>query len=167
MCISAIRSATASDAPRRCARPSDDAPDTTGTLDAMLLRPLPVLAQLVTSDISLRRLGRAGLARRFFRRAAAVAYPSLAEGFGLNALEALACGAQGVLQKTDIARDGQGVVLEGVEVVAEAGQELQVFTAHGGQLLPLLGLRIIAKSVDEPTGRHQLPSRLRGAAFQW
>lgn len=29
-----------------------------GTLDAMLLRPLPVLAQLVTSDVSLRRLGR-------------------------------------------------------------------------------------------------------------
>jgi ABC-2 type transport system permease protein len=28
-----------------------------GTLDAFLLRPLPVLAQLVTSDISLRRLG--------------------------------------------------------------------------------------------------------------
>jgi glycosyltransferase involved in cell wall biosynthesis len=28
-----------------------------------------------------------------FRRAAVVAYPSLAEGFGLNALEALACGA--------------------------------------------------------------------------
>jgi ABC-2 type transport system permease protein len=34
----------------------------TGTLDAMLVRPLPLLAQLVTSDISLRRLGRAGLA---------------------------------------------------------------------------------------------------------
>ena len=29
-----------------------------GTLDAMLLRPLPVLAQLVTSDVSLKRLGR-------------------------------------------------------------------------------------------------------------
>ena len=29
----------------------------------------------------------------FFRQAAVVAYPSLAEGFGLNALEALACGA--------------------------------------------------------------------------
>ncbi|HEY5013327.1 MAG TPA: glycosyltransferase family 1 protein [Acidimicrobiia bacterium] len=29
----------------------------------------------------------------FFRRAEVVAYPSLAEGFGLNALEALACGA--------------------------------------------------------------------------
>ncbi len=29
----------------------------------------------------------------FFRRAAVVAYPSLAEGFGMNALEALACGA--------------------------------------------------------------------------
>lgn len=29
-----------------------------GTLDALLLRPLPVLAQLITSDISLRRLGR-------------------------------------------------------------------------------------------------------------
>jgi len=29
----------------------------------------------------------------FFRRAAVVAYPSLDEGFGLNALEALACGA--------------------------------------------------------------------------
>lgn len=29
-----------------------------GTLDAFLLRPLPVLAQLITSDISLRRLGR-------------------------------------------------------------------------------------------------------------
>ena len=29
----------------------------------------------------------------FFRRAAVVAYPSLAEGFGLNALETLACGA--------------------------------------------------------------------------
>ena len=36
-----------------------------------------------------RRRGRAP----FFRRAAVVAYPSLAEGFGLNALEALACGA--------------------------------------------------------------------------
>lgn len=33
-----------------------------GTLDAMLLRPLPVLAQLVTSDVSLRRLGRAAVA---------------------------------------------------------------------------------------------------------
>jgi ABC-2 type transport system permease protein len=31
-----------------------------GTLDALLLRPLPILAQLVTSDISLRRLGRTG-----------------------------------------------------------------------------------------------------------
>ncbi|SDU41673.1 ABC transporter permease [Jiangella alkaliphila] len=30
----------------------------TGTLDAFLLRPLPVLAQLITSDVSLRRLGR-------------------------------------------------------------------------------------------------------------
>lgn len=29
-----------------------------GTLDAFLLRPLPVLAQLVTSDVSLRRIGR-------------------------------------------------------------------------------------------------------------
>ncbi|SEF16175.1 ABC transporter permease [Jiangella alba] len=29
-----------------------------GTLDAYLLRPLPVLAQLITSDVSLRRLGR-------------------------------------------------------------------------------------------------------------
>ncbi len=34
----------------------------TGTLDAFLLRPLPVLAHLVTSDISLRRLGRAAVA---------------------------------------------------------------------------------------------------------
>ena len=34
----------------------------TGTLDALLLRPLPVLAQLVTSDVSLRRLGRATVA---------------------------------------------------------------------------------------------------------
>jgi ABC-2 type transport system permease protein len=33
-----------------------------GTLDAFLLRPLPVLAQLVTSDIALRRIGRAGMA---------------------------------------------------------------------------------------------------------
>lgn len=33
-----------------------------GTLDAYLLRPLPVLAQLVTSDISLRRLGRTAVA---------------------------------------------------------------------------------------------------------
>lgn len=30
----------------------------TGTLDAFLLRPLPVLAQLATSDLSLRRIGR-------------------------------------------------------------------------------------------------------------
>ncbi|WP_432563364.1 ABC transporter permease [Kineococcus sp. SYSU DK003] len=30
----------------------------TGTLDAFLLRPLPVLAQLATSDVSLRRIGR-------------------------------------------------------------------------------------------------------------
>ena len=29
----------------------------------------------------------------FFRQAEAVAYPSLEEGFGLPALEALACGA--------------------------------------------------------------------------
>lgn len=34
----------------------------TGTLDAFLLRPLPVLAQLVTSDVSLRRFGRLSVA---------------------------------------------------------------------------------------------------------
>lgn len=34
----------------------------TGTLDAFLLRPLPVLAQLMTSDIQLRRFGRTALA---------------------------------------------------------------------------------------------------------
>lgn len=33
-----------------------------GTLDAFLLRPLPVLAQLVTSDVSLRRFGRIAVA---------------------------------------------------------------------------------------------------------
>ena len=33
-----------------------------GTLDAMLLRPLPALAQLITSDLSLRRLSRTALA---------------------------------------------------------------------------------------------------------
>lgn len=33
-----------------------------GTLDAMLLRPLPLLAQLVTSDVSFKRLGRSALA---------------------------------------------------------------------------------------------------------
>ncbi|WP_216843486.1 ABC transporter permease [Phytoactinopolyspora alkaliphila] len=33
-----------------------------GTLDAFLLRPLPVLTQLITSDIALRRVGRAGMA---------------------------------------------------------------------------------------------------------
>jgi ABC-2 type transport system permease protein len=33
-----------------------------GTLDAMLLRPLPLLAQLVTSDVSLKRLGRTAIA---------------------------------------------------------------------------------------------------------
>ncbi|TDE08893.1 ABC transporter permease [Jiangella asiatica] len=42
-----------------------------GTLDAFLLRPLPVLAQLITSDISLRRLGRTGVATAVF----AVALP--------------------------------------------------------------------------------------------
>jgi ABC-2 type transport system permease protein len=33
-----------------------------GTLDAMLVRPLPALAQLITSDLSLRRLSRTALA---------------------------------------------------------------------------------------------------------
>ncbi|MCI2237147.1 ABC-2 family transporter protein [Paenibacillus sp. TRM 82003] len=33
-----------------------------GTLDAFLLRPLPLLGQLATSEVSLRRLGRAGVA---------------------------------------------------------------------------------------------------------
>lgn len=33
-----------------------------GTLDAFLLRPLPVLAQLMTADVSLKRLGRTALA---------------------------------------------------------------------------------------------------------
>jgi ABC-2 type transport system permease protein len=33
-----------------------------GTLDAMLVRPLPLLAQLVTADVSLRRLGRTAVA---------------------------------------------------------------------------------------------------------
>ncbi|CAM3616217.1 ABC transporter permease [Occultella aeris] len=33
-----------------------------GTLDAFLLRPLPVLAQLITSDLQLRRLGRTAVA---------------------------------------------------------------------------------------------------------
>lgn len=34
----------------------------TGVLDALLLRPMPVLAQLATSDLQLRRLGRIGVA---------------------------------------------------------------------------------------------------------
>lgn len=34
----------------------------TGTLDALLLRPLPVLPQLVTEDVQLRRVGRASMA---------------------------------------------------------------------------------------------------------
>jgi ABC-2 type transport system permease protein len=34
----------------------------TGTLDAMLLRPLPLLSQLVCSDVSLKRLGRTAVA---------------------------------------------------------------------------------------------------------
>ncbi|MBB5786668.1 ABC-2 family transporter protein [Jiangella mangrovi] len=42
-----------------------------GTLDAFLLRPLPVLAQLITSDVSLRRLGRCAVAVAVF----AVALP--------------------------------------------------------------------------------------------
>jgi ABC-2 type transport system permease protein len=33
-----------------------------GTLDAMLLRPLPLLGQLITSDVSLKRLGRTAIA---------------------------------------------------------------------------------------------------------
>nr|WP_218886106.1 ABC-2 family transporter protein [Kineococcus aurantiacus] len=41
----------------------DDLPTAirTGTLDALLLRPLPVLAQLTTSDVSLKRLGRVAI----------------------------------------------------------------------------------------------------------
>lgn len=50
-----------------------------GTLDAFLLRPLPVLAQLVTSDISLRRLGRTALALGVL----AVALPSAVEAWSV------------------------------------------------------------------------------------
>ena len=47
-----------------------------GTLDAFLLRPMPVLAQLATSDVSLKRLGRTALAVVVLAVAVPAAVPS-------------------------------------------------------------------------------------------
>lgn len=63
----------------------------TGTLDAFLLRPLPVLAQLATSDVALRRVGRVVVAALVF----AVAWPRAGVTFDGRALALLAVAVLG------------------------------------------------------------------------
>lgn len=87
----------------------------------------------------------------FFRRAAVVAYPSLAEGFGLNALEALACGAP-LVTTTGSALD---------EVVGDAA--LTVMPGDAGALATAL------REALEPdvAARLRAAGPRRAAGFTW
>ncbi len=88
----------------------------------------------------------------FFRQAEAVAYPSLEEGFGLPALEALACGAALVTTT--------GSAME--EVVGDAA--LLVPTGDAAALHDALALVL-----DDPGTRDRLrhAAPLRAAGFTW
>ena len=88
----------------------------------------------------------------FFRRAAVVAYPSLEEGFGLPALEGLACGAPVVTS--------EGSAL--AEVVGDAALLVQPADADA-----LAGA--LARILDDPTLRDRLRAAgpARAAQFTW
>jgi glycosyltransferase involved in cell wall biosynthesis len=78
-----------------------------------------------------------------YRRAAAVAYPSLEEGFGLPALEALACGAAVVTSSGSameevvgdaalLVRPGdEASLIEAIEALVTGGPELNKLRAAG------------------------------------
>ncbi len=86
-----------------------------------------------------------------FRRAAVVAYPSLAEGFGLNALEALACGAP-LVTTTGSALD---------EVVGDAA--LRVMPGDADELADALREALRPEVAD----RLRAAGPTRAAGFTW
>jgi glycosyltransferase involved in cell wall biosynthesis len=86
-----------------------------------------------------------------FRRAAVVAYPSLAEGFGLNALEALACGAP-LVTTTGSALD---------EVVGDAA--LTVTPGDTGALATALREALL----PDVAARLRVAGPQRAAKFTW
>jgi glycosyltransferase involved in cell wall biosynthesis len=93
-----------------------------------------------------------GLLPAFFRQAVAVAYPSLEEGFGLPALEALACGA------ALVTTTGSAMA----EVVGDAAA-----LVRSGDVAALAGA--LTRVVDDPAYRDALRSAgpPRAASFTW
>ena len=87
-----------------------------------------------------------------FRRAAAVAYPSQEEGFGLPALEALACGAP---------------------LVTTKGSALEEVTADAALLVPPGDVHALTGALIRLVDDHAMSNRLRtagperAALFTW
>ncbi len=87
-----------------------------------------------------------------FRRATAVAYPSLEEGFGLNALEALACGAP---------------------LVSTRGSAIEEIVGDAALLVPPHDAGALGRALGQVLGDDALAARLRrdgperAAKFTW
>jgi glycosyltransferase involved in cell wall biosynthesis len=88
----------------------------------------------------------------FFRRAALVAYPSYEEGFGLPALEGLACGAPVVTT----AGSALGEVVDDAALLVAPGDEVALAAA-------------MATVLDDPAvaARLRAAGPVRAAAFTW
>ncbi len=88
----------------------------------------------------------------FFRRAETVAYPSLEEGFGLPALEALSCGAA---------------------LVTTTGSAMEEVAGDAALLVPPGNVDALATALkrvcDDPVTRDRLRNAgpVRAAAFTW
>ncbi|ABS05599.1 ABC transporter permease [Kineococcus radiotolerans] len=112
-----------------------------GTLDAFLLRPMPVLAQLVTSDVSLRRAGRVLVGVVVL----AVAWP-----------------------RTGIALDARALGLLAVALVGGTAIFCAVFVLAGACQFWLLDGREAVNSITYGgANAAQYPSSLYGAPLRW
>ncbi|PRY16754.1 ABC transporter permease [Kineococcus rhizosphaerae] len=113
----------------------------TGTLDAFLLRPLPVLTQLATSDVSLKRIGRVLVAAAVF----AVAWPH-----------------------TGVELDARAALLLLVAVVGGTGVFTAVFVVAGALQFWLLDGKEAVNSITYGgSNAAQYPASLYSAPLRW
>jgi len=113
----------------------------TGTLDAFLLRPLPVLGQLATSEISLKRIGRVGIAVVVFT----IAWP-----------------------QTGIPLDGRAIALLLVAIVGGTAIFSAFFVLAGALQFWLLEGREMVNSITYGSSNAaQYPATLYPAPLRW
>ncbi|WP_432514482.1 ABC transporter permease [Kineococcus sp. SYSU DK001] len=112
-----------------------------GTLDAFLLRPLPVLTQLATADVSLKRLGRVGVGLAVL----AIAWP-----------------------RTAIALDARSAALLAVALVGGTAVFAAVFVVAGALQFWLLDGREAVNSITYGGATAaQYPASLYPAPLRW